>query len=153
MTVYHSGLQKGGVHRKKGKKKVTSYQSFIAASITHATGTVTTFGEMLSPKHPSVSGQVQRGLTADCCQQARYQHAQSEGLTSRTKGGPTCSWQGRTWTQTPGALPSCPLSFPSPNPLNSFRHIYSPPPIHFIFFFSVLMWKQVSKPQESLVVL
>lgn len=140
MAVYHSGLQKGGVHRKKGKKKVSSYQSFIVASITHTTRTVTMFGEMFSPEQPSVSGQVQRGLTA--CQQARYQHAQGEGLSSRTKCGATCSWQGRTWTWTPGALPSHPLSFASPDPFRSFRHIHSPPPTHFYFFFFALLWKE-----------
>lgn len=153
MTVYHSGLQKGGVHRKQRKKKVANYQSFIEASIAHTTGTVTTFGEMLSPKHPSVSGQVQRGLTA--WEQARYQHAQGKGLSSMTKRGATRSCQGRKRTQTPGVLPSHLLSLPSPDPFRSFRPIHSPPPTHFCFLFlcSNVERKQVSKPQELLVVL
>lgn len=71
MTVYHSGQQKGGLHRKKGKKspKVISSESFIVVSITHTVGTVIMSGEKLPPKHPLESGQAQSGQSA--CQQAR----------------------------------------------------------------------------------
>lgn len=61
MTVYHSGQQKGGLHRKKEEKnpKVASSESFIVVSITHTAGTVIMSGEKLPPKHPLESGQVQ----------------------------------------------------------------------------------------------
>lgn len=71
MTVYHSGQQKGGLHRKKEEKnpKVASSESFIVVSITCTAGTLIMSGEKLPPKHPLESGQVQNGLSA--CQLAR----------------------------------------------------------------------------------
>lgn len=86
MTVYHSGQQKGGLHRKKGKKtpKVASSKSFIVVSITCTAGTVIVSGEKLPPKHPLENGQVQ---SAECL-------SAGQGVSSPPgpNWGGTCLW-------------------------------------------------------------
>lgn len=101
--MYHSGQQKGGLHRKKGKKapKVASSESFIEVSITHTAGAVIMAGEKLPPKDPLENCQVQSGLSA--CQLARVWVSPP----GPNVGPPAL---GRA-EYGPGALPSHPLSF------------------------------------------
>lgn len=133
----------GWITQKEREKnpKVASPESFIVVSITCTAGTAIVSGEKLPPKHPLENGQVQ---SAEC-----LSAGQGVSLSSRTKWGGYLPLVGHNMVQV--LFP--PTHFPSF--ILSLRHIHSPPPthLHLIFLFSNVERKQVSKPQELLVVL
>lgn len=152
MTVYHSGLWKGGIYKEKEKRKVASYQCFIVSFIIRTAWIVTTFGEMLSPKHASENGQV----TGDCLlvRTDIGMHGVRVPAPGLHLWPPDC--QGRMCTWAPGAVPSHLYSLPSTDPCRLLQlHIQSHPPTqsYLLLFCSNAEWNQVLKPHKLLVAL
>lgn len=111
--------------------ELVSYQSFTVACTTSSAGTVTMFGEILSPKQPEVSGW-SRGDWLPV--------SKTDTSMPRERVSPPGTYMGPLALGRAGHRPRLqvlfpPTHFPSPHPFRSFRHTHSLPPTHFYFFF------------------